>query len=408
MINLRPPQHHRSQLLRKFIAIGLIAVLWVGLVSASILIKRNQDTRNQASGTTVGVVLKASKEASMQWQNSPLSINPDASLAVTVETTATNPLITAADITLNFDPNFLTFVEAKSSLTPLDISLATEVSQTTGLVRIVSGRNPSSLIADKPQLVVAVFKVKQKLGDSRITLTENSQLAAKGVQSSVLVPTTVAPYSFTVVPTNTAIPETKVQLKLSLAGTPVENKVEFLTQSARKQLVALAFQNVTTGETIVTEKVPMIFVQDSGASAGTTPPQYFTLEQPFQSKALPTGKYNILVKGPLQQQIRFCENNQVTSDRCALTQGIELTAQTDHVFDFSKRPLSCGDLPISGANRDQQDGAVRVTDYSFMLNCLTKRQDTACVARADCNGDGSVTNLDMDLLLTTLSTAYDQ
>jgi len=115
-----------------------------------------------------------------------------------------------------------------------------------------------------------------------------------------------------------------------------------------------------------------------------------------------------LVKGPMHQQIRFCKEDQSAEYQCSITDGIALTADTEHSLNLVAKPLACGDLPISGAGRDEQDGAVRVTDYSFMIGCLSKRSDAACVARADCNGDGSVTNLYMDLLLQTLSIAYDQ
>jgi len=55
-----------------------------------------------------------------------------------------------------------------------------------------------------------------------------------------------------------------------------------------------------------------------------------------------------------------------------------------------------------------RDGVVNVKDYSFVKKCLGNESTSpACLARADFNFSGAITNKDLRLLIETLSVAED-
>lgn len=389
---------------KKMVSTVLLLVLFAGLIAVIALTKTRQDLRQEATGESVEVVFKATEGSQVNWSQAPLTIQTGRSLALAIEKKPSTLVMTAADLTVTFDPTYLEFTQAVQSFGSYSYVLRQEVNQQAGKVRIVVGKDPVSTLLTSDQITLLMFKVKDKLGESTISLDTVSQVAVKGFNTNLLAASSVQPYRFTVLPLSTTTEPMSVQLKLKLAGTPVENNSAFLSEVAKTQPIMVSFQNMETGDTTT----PIALSGKFTPNTATPTLSYFTFENAFKSTTLPTGKYNILVKGPKHQQIRYCKKDQTANYRCQITDSIELTASTAHTFDFTQKPLACGDLPISGANKDQQDGAVRVTDYSLMIGCLSKRQDAACVARADCNGDGSVTNLDMDLLLETLSTAYDQ
>jgi len=373
----------------------VFAIVFTGLITLMTLIKTSQDPRQQASEESIVFTLKS---------ESASTLKQGAEFALIVEKQPSSLQVTAADFTLEFDPNVLEYTKLDRSTKPFSIVLMEHLNQEAGIVRIAVGKNPEISGISDSKIAVIGFKVKNTAGDSKIKLGLNSQVAAVGYQTNVLTSSSVEPYNFTVIG-ETTTPTTDVQMNFSFAGTPAEGNGQFLQQAAKSQRVAVSLQNIKTGEITTPTKMTASFKQ-----VATSDPKVgiFSLDTAWKNEEIPTGTYNILIKGPLHQQIRFCKNNQTATDRCGLIEGIAITAQEEHQFEFAARPLSCGDLPISGTNRDKQDGIVRVTDYSFMLSCLGKRKDAACVARADCNSDGSVTNLDMDLLLETLSIAYDQ
>lgn len=123
----------------------------------------------------------------------------------------------------------------------------------------------------------------------------------------------------------------------------------------------------------------------------------------------PTGRYQILIKGPMHRRHAFCEQGQTYDKRCAHYEFLNITANSQDVstyeYDFSDTPLDAGDL--RRPPNDERDGLVNQLDYSFLVGCLSSTTDPACVARADLNYSGVVNNIDLKLLIDTLSNQLD-
>ncbi|PIY80885.1 MAG: hypothetical protein COY80_00520 [Candidatus Pacebacteria bacterium CG_4_10_14_0_8_um_filter_42_14] len=385
---------------RKAFSLILIFILATGLIATVMLLKNAQDLRQNASGESVQLKLSTNSID----VSSPHAFKPNETVSVLVEVVPGEARVSAADFILTYDSSSYDYVATELFESTFGVLLQKEINPTDGKVHLALGRKPPSAQYGNQKMVRVTFRAKNKVGTTQIGIeAQTAKIAALGSAINVYQGPT-SPIDMKIVGGDSG-PKTSIQLKFKLAGIPVENNPSFLPESARIQPVKISLQNMETGAATIPTSLSSIFIKEQ-----TTPSliSYFSFINPFTVTDLSTGKYNILLKGPKHQQIRFCKNDQDADYRCQITDSIEITKDASHTFDFTKRPLSCGDLPISGTNHDQQDGAVRVTDYSFMVSCLSKRTDAACVTRADCNEDGSVTNLDMDLLLETLSTAYDQ
>lgn len=387
--------------IRQTLSLSLVIVLIVGLFSVVALSKTNQDVRQNASGESVQLQLTANEASSNTERLQTLATSPGKIVNTLVEVIPGTANVSAVDFILTYDPAHFEYVSTELFSNTFGVLLKKEINPTEGKIRLAIGKQPGSTATGNQKLVAVNFRVKEQLGTTNIGVEElTTKIAAIGSATNVYQgPTTPIGIS---VGSNSTTPEASLQMRFKFAGIPVENNPHFLPEAARTQLVTISLQNIATGEITTPIAVSSLFSTDIPVTGA------FKLLSPLASTTLTTGKYNILLKGPKHQQIRFCKDEQTPDYRCQITDGIDITNDAIYAFDFTKRPLSCGDLPISGANHDLQDGAVRVTDYSFMVGCLSKRADAACVARADCNADGTVTNLDMDLLLETLSTAYDQ
>lgn len=385
-------------------AIGIFS-LWTGLLVAMVLMRTQQDLRQQASTVeTAQLKLYTSDIDTTIWDEDMRTLVPGEKISVLVESQPHTLDVTAIDLVLRYKPDFFTAPEIKILDDTFGVLLKKEIDEVAGTVRIAVGRDPKKVLSGDQRVVQLTLTTLEKIGATQITIDPvATKIAALSHDANVYASDT-PPLDISV--KNPDLPSTKtsLQMKFKYAGAPVENNVLFLKDGLKTQKVKVSLENVATAEVTPVTAIVTTFTPDTGAAKK----HYFSLAQPWTSGILQDGTYQILVKGPMHQQIRFCKEGQTRDYRCGAREGFSLAAAESFSFDLTARPLACGDLPISGTKSDQQDGAVRVTDYSFMLNCLSKRNDAACIARADCNGDESVTNLDMDLLLDTLSRAYDE
>jgi hypothetical protein len=398
----------RKNLTPKKIATSIgFFTLWTGLLAAVVLVRTEQDLRQQAAtGGSVQLQLYAASENASSWENSAVTLFPGETVNVLVEAQPVQLAVSAVDMLVYYDPEYLTAPEIILLESTYGVLLAQEINKTEGRIRLAIGKNPEATPDSSNQSIVQLrFKTLEKVGSTALSVDPTATQIAALSESGNVYAGASAPLDILVQSRDSIVnPASSINFAFTYAGTPVENNTSFLKDAIRAQKVSVSLQNVLTGDITHTATLATDFFTDTSAAKK----HYFTLAEPWRSNLVPVGVYQVLVKGPMHQQIRFCKNNQTREDRCLPTEGFEFSQEQDTYFDFTTRPLACGDLPISGANFNKQDGAVRVTDYSFMLNCLSKRTEPACVARADCNGDGAVTNLDMDLLLDTLSTAYDE
>lgn len=129
------------------------------------------------------------------------------------------------------------------------------------------------------------------------------------------------------------------------------------------------------------------------------------VQAPF---SLTSGEYVVKVKGPVERRIVFCKEGQDQGHVCKRTEYFNIK-DGENALDLTGHPLDFGDI--------NQDGAVGVTDYSFVKDCRIKNSvmasrggdgsyEAGCNL-ADGNFDGVVDHTDVDLLYKTLSTKPD-
>jgi hypothetical protein len=436
----------------------LFGLLWVGLATAILLLQSEQDIRQEASTDTTQTVLfslKPSYPSSSQDQSPWLEnwdsltagqsiqqlLQPEYLPAVStthhqfdIEAVIHGPDLNndaaavGMTLALDYDKNLLEFVSENTAQHPLySVRLSQVVgssSQTSKeTVELSIGRNPEievlpTVIIPKWSPARFTFKFKQSLVDEAIKSGSPIHAVVRllptktvvvGADSAANLYTYQRPVSLKVSFIPTIPPTTgNFKMQVTLAGVPVENNPSFLKEAKRQPLVQVKAYGVQSLSETATQVVQTQFTTVSQPSA--TNPHYFQ-SSGFALANLSPGKYQFLIKGPLHQQMRICQQNQPKDYVCQPNEGIDITAAqltSDFNLDAKSRPLMCGDLPISGSNKTSQDGKVNSQDYSFALGCLSKRNDPACVAKADCDGDGVITNRDMNLLLNTLSVAYDQ
>ncbi|MEA2056491.1 MAG: hypothetical protein U9O78_02110 [Patescibacteria group bacterium] len=211
----------------------------------------------------------------------------------------------------------------------------------------------------------------------------------------------------TIAPTPTTIPKTGIEIKLGLAGIPqVETDGEtvinhFPPNEAGQKITAKIMLEDQSGQKTETFSRNFVYVDDQENG-------YYRMVDPFEFEGFTAGRYQVMIKGPIHRQIKFCQNDQPKGANCATADRISIAPGDEVMLDFRNEPLQFGDLPISGDHQDQQNGVVNTLDYSFMVGCLSKQRDPACLSRADANFDGVVNNRDWTLLVETLQTAPDQ
>lgn len=211
-------------------------------------------------------------------------------------------------------------------------------------------------------------------------------------------------------PTGSASTDTLIGLKVKLAGVPIKessNQTFHPVAAGNKIPMSVIFESSTGKKTsYVTD-----FVYHSTATDG-----YYQTNTTLNLTSLPVGRYHILLKAPMSRQMRFCKDGQAATDQCTLaglttsssSLAFTITRSMNEIFDLTGIEMSFGDLPISGTNNSQQDAYVNVTDYSYVFKCLNDRHNSTCIAKADGNYDGVVTNEDLDLLMNTLAEIGDE
>jgi hypothetical protein len=115
---------------------------------------------------------------------------------------------------------------------------------------------------------------------------------------------------------------------------------------------------------------------------------------------LPSGTaMRVLVKGEKHSQIVFCRQSGQT-DPCNDTDYI---TPSSYSFDFTGRPLPPGDL--------NQDGKVNANDLKLITDLFNKTS-TQLTAQdlitADVDYSGTIDAFDLNLVLQTLETRYDE
>jgi hypothetical protein len=115
---------------------------------------------------------------------------------------------------------------------------------------------------------------------------------------------------------------------------------------------------------------------------------------------LPAGtSFRVLVKGEKHSQIDFCRASGQT-EPCNDTDYI---TPTSYAFDFTGRPLPPGDL--------NHDGKVNTDDLKFITD-LFKKSSTQLTPQdlksADVDYSGTIDAYDLNLVLQTLETRYDE
>jgi len=112
--------------------------------------------------------------------------------------------------------------------------------------------------------------------------------------------------------------------------------------------------------------------------------------------------FSVGVKGEKHLRLRFCSFFGQTAP-CLDGQTLSYSVAQPISFDFTGRPLPAGDL-----NRDNQ---INPTDIKLVTDIFKKPSSQLTpsdIATADLNYDGYVDNFDLNLILQSLSTRYDE
>ncbi len=211
-------------------------------------------------------------------------------------------------------------------------------------------------------------------------------------------------------PSPTIDPDLSIlNFKASLAGVPEIEKglngeiVNLFHPVAAGQsiLLDILIQNSTGTGSVTLLEHPFVYHPGSDDSNS-----YYVNQYPIELQNLPAGLYRIYLKGPMHRGIEFCKPQQQNLGICKITDFILIHKGVNYL-DFSAVALEVGD--VSMPSTQGRDGVVNVKDYSFVKKCLGNESSSpACVARADFNYSGKVTNKDLDLIRNTLSIARDE
>ena len=120
-----------------------------------------------------------------------------------------------------------------------------------------------------------------------------------------------------------------------------------------------------------------------------------TLTNPF-----PAGTpFRVQIKGEKHVAVRFCQQTGQTGP-CADTQYM---TPTEYSFDFTGIPLPPGDL-----NQDGKVDAVDTKSVTDLFGKLSSQLTAADLKLADVDYSGTINGYDLNLILQTLETRYDE
>ncbi len=201
-------------------------------------------------------------------------------------------------------------------------------------------------------------------------------------------------------------------VKASLKGVPYQSGPIVHHPKEAGQEIPILVTLINVSDQSNEKVIDFIYDESSGA--------YQTVESIVYDN-INSGPYIIVLKGPKHLATRYCYYGE--TDKSCRFQDLVAASNRDQAedsnfiwlepgkvdLDLSAQPVLAGDLPVSGSNKNEQDGMVNVYDYSFLISCLGNNSRTdECIKKADLDFSGQVNNIDLMLLRRTLSQVSDQ
>ncbi|MFC1711389.1 hypothetical protein ACFLZ1_02255 [Patescibacteria group bacterium] len=184
---------------------------------------------------------------------------------------------------------------------------------------------------------------------------------------------------------------TSFNLKIKFYSVPANDNNDNLLSEYNQRQVRIIFQD-REGKYFYNGdgKITFTFNSDSKSYEGS-----LTVSQDI----LPSGSYNLLIKGPSHRQTRFCKDGQLKEDACPRSEQIYFAVGETYSLDFTGYKLEFGDV--------NWDGTVGVQDYSIIKTCKEENAtypdsiyENGC-KDSDGNFDGVVDNSDIDVFYQT-------
>lgn len=280
--------------------------------------------------------------------------------------------------------------------------------------------SPQALIAGTHSLVSVNFTATPAFGTNktRINVDTTSQSFIKTIRTDNIIETVnfdttpvifyvnEAPPTATSTPTSTVIPLPTATATPGPTNTPIPNGSVGLT-------FKLKFQGILSQPK--TEYNSMEVRIKLGKSDGTAQTGYktatfsadlsgvWTNSAPVVFENIPVGTgYKVYIKGPKHLQKKICDAAplETASGTYHCESGRIALANGANTLDFSKVYQLVGDLPV-------QNSIVDSYDISLIRNNLGKT-DADILKVADLNLDGKVDSQDYSLLISALSTRFDE
>lgn len=379
----------------KLIIFGLIGVLTLAVILQFV---NKNSTRSRAGG---GVPVTVS------FLNKNQLIGPNSAFTLDVIMSTTNR-VSAATVTLQYDPSVLDFVSSPEGQATSECTAA-GFKFTKDLI-VITNSGPSNVVGFVTITRAAVLPDAQlPSGSFCFGGVSFRPKAGAAVPSS----TVVSVYD----PTSWSFAGPDGGMFGQTAGNNPEDATINITNAPITPSVSpndvqlnlkLKLQGVGAGRSGTTTMLARVGVMGQGMSTPVTNTGIFTYAAdgtwtgivPFPGVASASG-YLVYVKGEKHVQKKVCETTPTESYKTAYrcdngTIGLQTGVNT---FDFSGIEMPVGDLPL-------QDKVINAYDITLVRNNLGK-SDPEAVRLADVNYDGVVTTQDYSLIIEALETRPD-
>lgn len=384
----------------------ILALLALTLPMAAWLVSRPQLIQKQAA---CAVNLKLVPAVDSHPRNTPF----DVALKIEAGTVA----VTGADVNLSFDASKIK-INSITLGTDLSVEIVKTINNTNGTARIVAVKTSGAGVTGTFNLATLRLEGLATTGNTPVAVTLGAaQITASGEGAACTATKTNGAYTITAVtPTNTPVPgqPTPTPTRPAATNTPVPtgtiSPTPTPTGGATKMVsLVIRLRGIDQPPTIVANRLLNFKVRFTKAGAapsffepqGLAPVTGSNWTIPIVADTLPAGQYEVYIKGPKHLQKKFPK---VVLDG-STSQTIDLTSLGERYY------LEPGDLAISGANHDQQDGVVNSLDMIYMMDsetgCITKPDDPVCLAKADLNLDGLISTMDMNLMNGTVFSKWE-
>lgn len=345
---------------------------------------------------------KATEEiATIKFLNQKPTIKKGEILSQSIQIGTENKKISAIDLTLDFDNQYLEYVLAENLLVKtIPANYFTKVvlqesptSNNSSKVRVILIASKTDVLLKNSVVISLSFKTLRETSGTTLSLNKAESMVVGTAGSIDSLDNT---YTLETAQANNQIainssgsdPVTDSNIKIK-----VKAKLQGINKSpsrAKKIKMSLSFHGPQKNKQ---DFVDIEFeADDNGVYTGEV----------LANKLVAGEGFKLFIKPPMHIQKRFCHAIPTggINYHCSSSDLGFALAEGENLLDLSEVPLLAGDLPLP------QNSILNAQDIGVLIKCISDRTEE-CIQKTDVNYDGATNGTDFTIVINSMAIKYD-